>query len=79
MSVDRKPAKVERELYGKILHAAIKNSGIAIEQIEKDTGISKRVIYNIIQGKGYTMDTFLVITKHLNLSFQLYQTPPPTE
>ncbi|MFC5046885.1 hypothetical protein ACFSTE_10930 [Aquimarina hainanensis] len=41
---------------GMAINKEIKKQSIPIEEIERQS-ISKRIIYNIIQGKGYTIDS----------------------
>ncbi|SEC66948.1 hypothetical protein SAMN04489761_3454 [Tenacibaculum sp. MAR_2009_124] len=51
----------------KAIESEIKRQGIAIEEIERKS-ISKRIIYNIIQGKGYTIDSLIQVIEVLKKS-----------
>lgn len=54
---------------GRIIEARIKSRKDAIAKISKDTKISKRIVYNIIQGKeNYTVKNLIVLSSYLSLS-----------
>lgn len=53
--------QLNREEIGSYIHHTIKVKNYTIEAFAEKCGMSKKTIYNIIQGKGYTMDSFLII------------------
>lgn len=56
-----------------IVNNEIKKQKIPIEQIEKKS-VSKRIIYNIIQGKGYTINSLISVgevLKERNKQFKI--------
>jgi hypothetical protein len=47
----------------------IKQRKYPIERLSNETGLSKRIIYNILKGKdNYTLKSLIVLTSHLGLS-----------
>lgn len=56
-----------RKRVGEYLSLLIENKKLSKEGLARDCGISKRVVYNILQGKGYTMDSFLTFIHILKL------------
>ena len=63
----------QRKEIAKTIEREIRSQNIAIEEIERQS-VSKRIIYNIIQGKGYTIDSLIQVTNVLkknNTSFKI--------
>lgn len=63
--------QASRTKIGKQVSKLIKESKIPIEQIERDTKLSKTIIYNIIKGKGYTIDSLLTVLHYLDRDIEI--------
>jgi len=50
---------------GSFISDTIKSRNIPIEQLERQTGVSKTIIYSIIAGRGYSIDSLLAILAEL--------------
>ncbi len=64
----------QRVEIGKAIETEIRSQKIAIEKIERDGKVSKRVIYNIIQAKNYNINSLLSvlgILKKGNSTFEI--------
>lgn len=60
--------RIARLQIGEFIQTLIKDRGLVIDNVSKQTGMSKRIIYNIIQGKGYTVDSLLTLCKYLKIN-----------
>lgn len=70
--------RIARIQIGEFIQTLIKDRGLVIEQIEKETGLSKHIIYKIMHGKGYTIDSLLLILRFLNIHLELSEKTPET-
>ena len=55
---------IDKQEIGLLIKHEIIRQKISIEELSRRT-ISKRIIYNIIQGKGYTIDSLMKIIRIL--------------
>jgi predicted transcriptional regulator len=69
--IDRQILKIAREKIGLYFSNVIKEKKIAIEKIERDTKLSKTIIYKILQGKGYSIDSFLTLCAYFDTHLEL--------
>jgi predicted transcriptional regulator len=53
-----------RSLIGQFLSHIISERGVVIEEITRQTGMSKTIIYNILHGRNYTVDSLLNLLVH---------------
>ena len=69
--INREILNIAREKIGLYFSEVIKEKKIAIEKIERETLASKTVIYKILQGKGYSIDSFLTICSYFDTHLEL--------
>jgi len=69
--INREVLNIAREKIGLYFSEIIKRKNIPIEKIERDTQLSKTVIYKILQGKGYSIDSFLTICAYFDTHLDL--------
>jgi len=67
--------QIARKKIGLFFSELIKEKKIPIEEIERKTGMSKTIIYKIINvndnDKGYSIDSFLTLCGFLNIHLEL--------
>ena len=71
--INRKILEIARQKLGQSLAIAIKNKKVAIETIEAHTKMSKSIIYNILSGKGYSIDSLLTLCAYLDIHMELHE------
>jgi len=59
--------QTDRIEIGKYFLEIIHINDLSIEGIARGCKMSKRVVYNIIQGKGYNFDSFLKLVYYLDI------------
>lgn len=53
-----------KQLIGAAIKLELTKQGFSIESLARET-VSKRIIYNIIQGKNYTIDSLVKVVDEL--------------
>jgi predicted transcriptional regulator len=53
--------RLNRKELGNYFHELIKEKNYTIEEFARTCGMSKKTVYNIIQGRGYNIDSFLTL------------------
>lgn len=69
--INREILNIAREKIGLYFSEVIKEKKLPIEKIERDTKLSKTVIYKILQGKGYSIDSFLTLCAYFDTHLEL--------
>lgn len=59
-----------KKIIGQFFRELIDERNLVIEQITRETGLSKTIIYAIINGKGYTMDSLVKLCRHLQIHIE---------
>ena len=57
-----------KEEISKFINQSINDSRQSINQIEKDSGVSKTIIYKILRGENYNIDSLNKLCVHLGVS-----------
>lgn len=60
-----------RRLMGEFLSDLISERALKIEPLARACGMEKKIIYNILKGKGYTIDSLLSLLQVLNLHLEI--------
>lgn len=69
--INREILNIAREKIGLYFSEVIKEKKLPIEKIERDTKLSKTIIYKILQGKGYSIDSFLTLCAYFDTHLEL--------
>lgn len=54
---------------GQRIERVLKEKDLSIEQFSRDCKMSKRTVYNILQGKNYTISSFLTVCHILGIDY----------
>lgn len=60
-----------REVFGRYIRDVQEASPYNVEELARRAGISKRTLYDIFQGKGYTIDSFIRVLAALDLRLEI--------
>lgn len=63
--------KIARKLIGDFLSDIIKERNLKIEPLARECQMEKVIIYNILQGKGYTIDSLLALLQVLRMHIDI--------
>ena len=71
MRANPKVRNIARRLIGEFLSDLINARALKIEPLARQCGMEKKIIYNILKGKGYTIDSLLSLLQILNLHLEI--------
>uniref|UniRef100_UPI0040484D69 helix-turn-helix domain-containing protein n=1 Tax=Roseivirga sp. TaxID=1964215 RepID=UPI0040484D69 len=55
---------------GEAIQIAIKERNISINQLERDSLVSKTIIYKVLKGQNYEITSLIKIMRHLNMHLE---------
>jgi DNA-binding phage protein len=64
---------IARKLIAKSILYVIEENKMNVRKLCRDAGISQTIYYNIINGKGYTIDSLLAVMQVLELHLEIHE------
>lgn len=62
--------KTARELFGKSIKMVMEHRGIGINKLSEIAGVNKQQMYNVLNGNGFHIDTYLRLARILKIHIE---------